>query len=229
MRIGVFDSGVGGLTVLKKLMAKYPNNEYIYYGDTKNIPYGDKSIEELKILSSNIVEFLLKKKVDLIVIACGTISSNLSDYLKNKYDIKIIDIITPTIDYLNNSEFNNIGVIATNATIKSQIFSKNVNKNIKEVACPNFVPIIENNDLDSLNSWFDIYFNDLNDCDLIVLGCTHYPIIKENINNYFGGKIKLLDMADCIKNISNDGIKSLELNFSKLDDKIKSNINNILK
>ena len=82
MKIGVFDSGIGGLTVLKRLIDKYPNNEYIYYGDTKNIPYGDKSIEELKVLASNIVEFLISKNVDMIVIACGTVSSNLSDYLK---------------------------------------------------------------------------------------------------------------------------------------------------
>ena len=76
MKIGVFDSGIGGLTVLKRLIDKYPNNEYIYYGDTKNIPYGDKSIEELKVLASNIVEFLISKNVDMIVIACGTVSSN---------------------------------------------------------------------------------------------------------------------------------------------------------
>ena len=84
MRIGVFDSGIGGLTVLKTLIKKYPNNEYIYYGDTKNLPYGNKSIEELKELSSNIIEFLLKKEVDIIVIACGTISSNLSRNIPSK-------------------------------------------------------------------------------------------------------------------------------------------------
>ena len=113
MKIGVFDSGIGGLTVLNKLIEKYPNNEYTYYGDIKNIPYGDKSIEELKELSSKIIDFLIEKKVDLIVIACGTISSNLSNYLKQKYSIKIIDIISPVINYLNNCDYEKIGVITT--------------------------------------------------------------------------------------------------------------------
>ena len=91
MKVGLFDSGVGGLSVLKRLMEKYPNNEYIYFGDTKNLPYGSKSIEELKILAKNNIEFLLKFNVDIIVIACGTVSSNCLDYLKDNY-----------IDYSNN-------------------------------------------------------------------------------------------------------------------------------
>ena len=229
MKIGVFDSGVGGLTVLKKLIENYPNNEYIYYGDTKNVPYGDKSIEELKILASKVVDFLIEKKVDMIVIACGTISSNLSNYLKEKYKIKIIDIISPVINYLNNSNYEKIGVIATIATTNSKIFSKNINKNIEEVACPMFVPLIENNNLNELEKCFDNYLNDLKDRDLIVLGCTHYPIIKDKISNYFGNNIKLLDMSECISDIPNDGIHKVELYFSKLDNKIINNVNFILK
>ena len=227
MKIGVFDSGVGGLTVLKKLIDKYPNNEYIYYGDTKNIPYGDKSIEELKVLSSNIIDFLIQKEVDMIVIACGTISSNLSNYLKEKYNIKIIDIISPVINYLNNSDYEKIGVLATNATINSKIFSCNINKDIKEVSCPKFVPLIENNNLNELENYFSIYLDNLKDRDLIVLGCTHYPLIKDRISKYLG-YIKLLDMSECIDNISNNDIKKIDLYFSKLDDKIIDNINTIL-
>ena len=229
MKIGVFESGIGGLTVLKRLIEKYPNNEYIYYGDTKNIPYGDKSIDELKVLASNIVDFLIKKEVDMIVIACGTISSNLSDYLKEKYDIKIIDIISPTINYLNNSNYQKIGVIATNATINSKIFNENINKDIKEVACPKFVPIIENKSKENLEGCFDNYFEDLKDRDLIVLGCTHYPLIDKEIRNYFDDNIKLLDMAECIADITNEGKKDLKLYFSKLDDKIINNVKSILK
>ena len=100
MRIGVFDSGIGGLTVLKKLIKKYPNNEYIYYGDTKNIPFGDKSLDELKFISSNIIEFLISKKVDVIVIACGTVSSNLAEYLRNKYSIPIFHLEKKFFKYL---------------------------------------------------------------------------------------------------------------------------------
>ena len=228
MKIGVFDSGIGGLTVLKRLIDKYPNNEYIYYGDTKNIPYGDKSIDELKVLASNIVEFLINKNVDMIVIACGTVSSNLSDYLKEKYNVKIVDIISPVINYLNNHEYEKIGVIATNATINSKVFSKSLNKDIKEVACPMFVPIIESNNLTELQKYLNTYLNDLKDRDIIVLGCTHYPLIKDEINKYLNNNIKLLDMAECIGDITNEGKASVELYFSKLDDKLIDNTKTIL-
>lgn len=228
MKIGVFDSGIGGLTVLKRLIDKYPNNEYIYYGDTKNIPYGDKSIEELKVLASNIVEFLISKNVDMIVIACGTVSSNLSDYLKEKYNVKIVDIISPVINYLNNHEYEKIGVIATNATINSKVFSKSLNKDIKEVACPMFVPIIESNNLTELQKYLDAYLNVLKDRDIIVLGCTHYPIIKDEINKYLNNNVRLLDMAECISNITNEGKASIELYFSELEDKLIDNVKIIL-
>ena len=132
MRVGLFDSGIGGLTVLKKLIDKYPNNEYIYFGDTLNMPYGSKNIEELKELASHNVEFLISKNVDIIIIACGTVSSNCLDYLRENYNIPIIDIISPTIEYLSNSKYNNIGIIATEATINSHIFKNRLkDKKIK--------------------------------------------------------------------------------------------------
>ena len=121
MRIGIFDSGLGGINVLACLLKKYPNNEYIFFGDTKNIPYGDKSKDELMKLASNIIDFLLTKNVDIIIIACGTVSSTCYNELKNKYSVPLYDIISPTIEYLKHSNLNNIGVIGTNGTIKSNI------------------------------------------------------------------------------------------------------------
>ena len=111
MRVGVFDSGIGGLTVLKTLIDKYPKNDYIYYGDTLNLPYGSKTKEELLELSKNDVEFLLSKNVDIIIIACGTVSSNCLTYLKDNYSIPIYDIISPTIKYLNKLNINNLYVL----------------------------------------------------------------------------------------------------------------------
>ena len=137
MKVGIFDSGIGGLTVLKQLINKYPNNEYIYYGDTLNLPYGNKTKEQLIKLSDKDVQFLISKNVDIIIIACGTVSSNCLDYLKNKYNIPIYDIISPTIDYLNKSNYQNIGIIATNRTIDSHIFKNNINKNIYEINTQN--------------------------------------------------------------------------------------------
>ena len=227
MRIGVFDSGLGGITVLKNLLDRYYNNEYIYYGDTKNVPYGNKSIEELKRLSSNIIEFLISKNVDIIIIACGTISSNISDYLKHKYSIKIIDIISPTIEYLKKCNYNKIGVLATHNTINSKIFSKSIDKDIKEVECPLFVPMIEKNDYEKLDECLNTYLNDLKDRELIVLGCTHYPVIKDQIQNYLKDSI-ILNMADNI-NISSGEKNSIELYFTHIDNTILNNVNKIMK
>lgn len=227
MRIGVFDSGVGGLTVLNRLITLYPNNEYIYFGDTKNNPYGSKSKQDLEKLSCNIIDFLISKKVELIIIACGTVSSNLGALLKQKYNIKIIDIISPVIKYVNNSNYNKIGVIATESTVSSNVF-RELKKDTKLVACKEFVPIIEKKEYDKLPGFIDIYLKDLKDRDLIVLGCTHYPIIKDKINKYFGNKIKLLDMSDCLPEVSNIGNKKIKLYFSKLNDIIINNTKNIL-
>lgn len=228
MRVGIFDSGIGGLTVLKNLYHHYPNNEYIYYGDTLNLPYGNKTQEELNKLSHKDVEFLLSKDVDLIIIACGTVSSNCYTYLKNNFNIPIYDIISPTINYINNSEFKNIGIIATNATINSHIFKNNLNKEVYEINTPDFVPIIENNNYDYIFDTIDNYLKDYkNKIDLLVLGCTHYPIIKSYLNEYLNNKVTLLDMSEPLLNIIKDNNKSsIDIYFSKLT---KENIDNAKK
>lgn len=228
MRIGLFDSGLGGLTVLKKLKEKYPKCDYIYYGDNLNVPYGDKTIKELIELANNSVRFLLSKNVDIIIIACGTISSNCLSYLKDKYNIPIIDIISPTINYLNNSNYNNILVIATKATISSGIFKNNVKKNIYELETPLLAPLIENNnllDIDNvLHSYLDKYVNKI---DSLVLGCTHYPIIISNINKILNKNIKIIDMSNYIT-LDNFGNSKCTIYYSKLDDKTIENTKKIL-
>lgn len=230
MRVGIFDSGIGGLTVLRNIIKHYPNNEYIYYGDTLNLPYGEKTIDKLKELSCDDIEFLLSKKVDIIIIACGTVSSNCHNYLKNKYKTPIYDIITPTIEYLNNSNYHNIGVIATTRTIDSHVFKNNINKNIYEVKTPKLVPMIENNDLDNLNNVLDNYLEECYDkIELLVLGCTHYPIIKNNIIKYFHNKIEILDMSDLLLDKLSDGTSSsLTIYFSSLSNTIIENTKRIL-
>ena len=230
MRVGVFDSGIGGLTVLKNLYYHYPNNEYIYFGDTINLPYGNKTKEELNELSSLDVEFLLSKKVDIIIIACGTVSSNCINYLKEKYNIPIYDIITPTITYLNNSNYQNIGIIATNATINSHIFKNNLSKDVYEIKTPDFVPIIENNRIVELDQTIDNYLKEYKEkIDILVLGCTHYPIIKNNLHKYFDCKIDLLDMSNPLLDKIKDGTKSsITIYYSKLNNTIINNTKKIL-
>lgn len=229
MRIGVFDSGLGGINVLSCLIKKYPNNEYIYFGDTKNLPYGDKTKEELFKLATNAIDFLIEKDVDIIIIACGTISSNCYNELKEKYSIPIYDIISPTILYLKACEDNKIGVIGTNRTIESKIFDIK-DKNILMKATPNLVPIIENN---KVLEEKETIINDLScfkDYDVLVLGCTHYPVIKDLIENDL--HIKTLDMGEVLTNtinLSNDNNYSCELYFSSISVNLVMNINNILK
>ena len=106
MKIGMFDSGLGGLTVLKEFIKKYPNNTYIYYGDTKNLPYGTKSKQELIKLVTKIISFFEKKQIDIIIVACGTISSTCLDEIKKMTNIPVYDIISPTIEYLNEIKQN---------------------------------------------------------------------------------------------------------------------------
>ena len=225
MRVGLFDSGIGGLTVLKSLIKRYPNNEYIYFGDTANLPYGSKSIDELKKLAKHNIELLLSFNVDLVVIACGTVSSNCLEYLKSNYNIPIIDIISPTINYLNNTEYNNIGVIATEATINSHIFKNNINKNVYEIATPKLVPLIESNNLSNIDNVLDEYLNLYKDkIDILVLGCTHYPLISKYLTRY---NFKVLDMAELI-NIGNSGNSKVNVYFSKVDNLLISNVKNIL-
>ena len=226
MKIGVFDSGIGGLNVLKELLDKYPNNTYYYFGDNINIPYGTKTKYELTILSSKIIDFLIFKEVDLIIIACGTISSNIYFDLKQKYNIPIYDIISPTIEYLNNSNYQKIGVLATEMTVKSQIFNQ-INKEIYQIPCPKLVPLIEDN-LDYTDVLAE-YLKQLPKVDTIVLGCTHYPVFEKYLNklNY-----KTINMGKvlCEKlNLKNNKELKIRLYFSKVDHNLITNIDKIIK
>ena len=226
MKIGVFDSGIGGLNVLKELLDKYPNNTYYYFGDNINIPYGTKTKYELTILSSKIIDFLIFKEVDLIIIACGTISSNIYFDLKQKYNIPIYDIISPTIEYLNNSNYQKIGVLATEMTVKSQIFNQ-INKEIYQIPCPKLVPLIEDN-LDYTDVLAE-YLKQLPKVDTIVLGCTHYPVFEKYLNklNY-----KTINMGKVLcEKLKIESSKELKIRlyFSKVDHDLITNIDKIIK
>ncbi len=230
MKIGMFDSGLGGLTILEEFVKKYPNNTYIYYGDTKNLPYGNKSKEELLNLVSSIISFFNQNHVDLIIIACGTISSTCLEEIKKMTNIPVYDIITPTIAYLKKLSITNIAIFATQATINTHVFKAGLqNKNITEIATTELVPMIENNNID-----IDIikkYCNLITTTDVLVLGCTHYPLIKEYLTMYLPN-VLILNMAfpllDSLK-LSNNGINKVNLYFSKVDKLLENNIKKNLK
>lgn len=224
MKIGVLDSGIGGLTVLSSLLKKCPDHEYVYYGDTLHLPYGEKTREEVVGYANEIIKFFESMDVDIVVIACGTLSSN-REYLKSNKEI--IDIISPIKGKLD--KYNKISIIATPLSIKTNAFKKYLNSELNLIACPKLVPIIEENDYSDLDKVLKDYLENTNDSDALILGCTHYPIIKEQIKKYFNKDIICLDdfIVDIIKKKKIcDG--TLKLYFSKIDSNLEKNVKRIL-
>ena len=231
MKIGMFDSGLGGITVLKEFIKKYPYNSYIYYGDTTNVPYGDKTKQELIDISSKIINFFEREKVDIIIIACGTISSVCLDEIKKMTNILVYDIISPAIEYLNKITKKKIGVFATNATINSHIFKNYLkSKQVLEIATKEFVPMIENHNL-NLNI-IKKYCNQVFSYDILILGCTHYPILEKELRKYLPN-ILIINMSfpllNKVKLINNSDLSNeITLYFTKRDDTLVQSINSIL-
>ena len=192
--IGMFDSGVGGLTVLKEVIAQCKNEDIVYLGDTKRFPYGSKSKKSIIELTKKGIDFLISKNVKAIVIACGTATSQALEEMQKYYDIPIIGIIDSTVEYIKNKNYKNIGVIATTGTIRSKgwenkIKEKLPNANIINKACPLLAPMAEEGWTDNEVARLTIknYLKDMKNIDCLVLGCTHYPLfehfIKEELDN----------------------------------------------
>ena len=197
MILGIFDSGLGGLTVLKEILKNNSYSRIVYFGDTARVPYGDKDKDTLRKYAIEDVAFLKEKGVDEIVVACGTISSTVLNDIKDDYDFKIEGIIDAAVKgALDVTKNEKIGVIATSATINTHIFRNKI-ENIYEVACPKFVPLIENNLIDSkqMEKALDEYLSGLKlaGIDTLILGCTHYPLLKDKIDAYFDGKVSLIN------------------------------------
>ena len=233
MRVGVFDSGIGGLTILKSLLENHPNNEYIYFGDTLNIPYGEKTNDQLKDLSDKIIRFLISKKVDMIVIACGTISSSIYDEIKNKYDVPIYDIINPITNQLKKLKIKKALLIATDKTIESKKFEeklKSANMELYTQACPKFVPIIEHKSKDLLEIELGEYLYQYKNLDIevVIPGCTHYPIISGEIADYLN--VDILDIGLIVaKSLDiKYSISDLKVYFSAVDDDLKEVVKDII-
>ncbi|MDR1773814.1 MAG: glutamate racemase [Clostridioides sp.] len=203
--IGVFDSGLGGLTVLKEIKKILPNEDIVYFGDTARVPYGPRSKEAVKKYTFQAINFLMEKDVKAIVIACNTATARALSEAKEQYDIPIIGVIEAGARTAAYTTKNNIvGVIGTDGTIRSKAYEREIakiNKDIKIVdkACPLFVPIAEegwaNNEVAKLTA--KIYLEELinKDIDCLVLGCTHYPILMRTIGETVGEKIILVNPA----------------------------------
>lgn len=201
--IGVFDSGVGGMTVLKELMQKLPNENFIYLGDTKRFPYGSKSKETIIDLTKKGIEFLMGKNVKMVVIACGTATSQALKEVTQIYNIPIIGVIEPIAEYLKSKNEKQIGVIATAGTIRSKGWEQAITKAIPEaevqsIACPLLAPMVE-------EGWYDNeiaqlvvkeYLKPLKKVDALILGCTHYPLLKNVIQSQIESDVDIINIGE---------------------------------
>lgn len=203
--IGVFDSGVGGLTVVREIMRQIPNEKIIYFGDTARVPYGSKSQETVTRFSQQIVRFLKTFQVKTIVVACNTASAYAMDTLERDCDIPIIGVVKPGARMAAEVTKNGrIGVIATEATIASRIYTQyieelNQNVTIYGKACPLFVPLVEEGLLEDpvTDEIARRYLTELIDIDIdtLILGCTHYPLIRATLGKIMGEQVRLVNPA----------------------------------
>lgn len=203
MAIGVFDSGVGGLSCVRELLHCLPNEDIKYLGDTLKMPYGMKTVEELHLLAKDDVEFLKRRGVKLIAAACGTISSNVpKEHLEN-LNVPFVDVINPTVNAaLNQSKTKRIGIIATPATVKSDCMGQRIKSidssaQVISIGCTDFVPLIEAGHIDDdlIRNCAEKYLSKIKsfNVDTLILGCTHYPIISKVIGEIMGSEVALID------------------------------------
>lgn len=201
--IGICDSGIGGLTVTKEIIKQLPNENIIYLGDTARVPYGPRDKETITKFAKELINFLVKKNVKVIVVACNTISATCLPELEKISPVPVIGVIQPTVDeVINDLKAKTIGVIGTRATINSQSYKnkiKKINDSIEVFshACPLFVPLIEEGFSSHLETKIvaEEYLNFFEDknIDSLILGCTHYPMIKNLIQEIIGNNIKIID------------------------------------
>lgn len=215
--IGIFDSGIGGLTVANAIQNVLPNESLVYFGDTAHLPYGDKSPDSIKYYAIRISQFLLKENCKMIVIACNTASAmayeTVKDFVGNA--VPVVNVIDPVVDYVTgNKKHHKIGVIGTKGTIKSDIYAKKIHAKGKKLevaslATPLLAPMIEEGFFDNkisrtvIASYLDS--RKLAKIDSLILACTHYPLIKKEVEEYYKKGIDIVDsagvVADSVKDI----------------------------
>ena len=219
--IGVFDSGIGGLTVVKRFAANLPNENIIYFGDTARVPYGSKSNSTVIEYSIQNTDFLLNKNVKAVVVACNTASSVAIYALKEKFAVPVIGMIEPGAEMaIRETKNKKIGVIGTRSTIDNRAYSNEIKKidpeaEVIEKACPLFVPLAEEGwtDHQATIEIAEEYLGELRnlDIDTLVLGCTHYPILSEVIQNVMGENVTLIDSGIASAEVVKKELKQINL------------------
>lgn len=203
--IGVFDSGVGGLTVAREIMRNLPSEKIVYFGDTARVPYGNKSKDNIIRYSEQIIHFLMEQKVKAIVIACNTASALAMDAVRKEFEIPILGVIEPGARIAAQETKNKrVGVIGTQATIGSGIHKVYLQERDPDItviskACPLFVPLVEAGWLHDpvTNQVVERYLQEMKDAevDTLILGCTHYPLIRSTIREFMGESVRLVNPA----------------------------------
>jgi glutamate racemase len=204
--IGVFDSGIGGLTVVRELMRQLPNESIIYFGDTARVPYGPKSPDTVIRYSREIVDFLKREGVKAIVVACNTATAHALPTLQEENALPVIGVIEPgSRAAAKATRSGKVGVIGTQGTVNSRAYERAIaaaapNSHITAQACPLFVPLVEEGWLDTevtrLVAQEYLSRFDSEDVDTLVLGCTHYPLLKKIIGETIGREVRLIDSAE---------------------------------
>ena len=203
--IGVFDSGVGGLTVAREISRQLPYENIVYFGDTARVPYGSKSQNTIIRFSEQIIRFLRTKQVKAIVIACNTASALALDAVKDEFDLPIIGVVIPgaraAVEATTNGK---VGVVGTEATVQSGMYTKviqgmNPKIEVIEKACPLFVPLVEEGFKEHIvtKQIIEYYLESMRntDIDAMILGCTHYPLLRSKIREYMGDRIQIVNPA----------------------------------
>ncbi len=227
MKIGIFDSGIGGLSVLKSIVKAKLFHEIIYYGDTARVPYGTKDKDTIIKFSLEAIDFFNKHDIDILIVACNTVSAYALNSMSKNTKYPVIGVIEPGVLALSNKikdKNKNILIIATKATIESGVYEKKLinlgYKNIQSLQTGLFVPMIEEGITsgDILDSTLNFYFKNLMMPDAIILGCTHFPLIQNEIKKYFDNKPVLIHSGDAIVEYL---IKNHKIKIEKKDSNIQ--------
>ena len=207
-RIGVFDSGIGGLTVLRQLRRAFPQLDMVYLGDLARVPYGGRSVETITHYAADDVRFLLRFDVDAIVVACGTVSSNAMEALREQFDLPIYGVIeSAAARAAAVTHTGNVGIIGTQATVKSGAYVRHIRSidpaiRVYGQACPLFVPLVENGiapDDIVAETMVDRYLSafDGKDIDALIMGCTHYPVYRPALEKRLPG-VAMIDVGEAL-------------------------------
>ena len=220
--IGVFDSGIGGLTVANAIIRHLPNEEIIYFGDTAHLPYGEKSADAIRYYCIKISKFLLDQGCKMIVIACNSASSTAYNVLIDFFEDQalFVNVVDPLVKTVVKEQFKEVGIIATKATTRSGVYKQKLMEQqpglkVHPLATPLLVPMIEegyfNNNISKAVIENYLSHSSFESIDALLLACTHYPLIRQHMEDYFDHKVKVFDSTDVVATVVKEKLKASNL------------------